>query len=191
MGAALSRRRRAASTARAEQGARSLPPSGLRAGVPRPPHSCELCHRAGSRAVLPHLLPHLFPGWRLIRRRGKRPLWPVSVCSLWCCVLSPTLEQPREGALCKHEAPAAYRTFPTPPGTEEQRTRNLPRPVWLFTHIHAYDGSAGSAHGALGRPQVFPFHGSFRCAVPRTAVCRRLPPAPSFRHARPYPLGRL
>lgn len=80
---------------------------------------------------------------------------------------------------------------PPHPGTEEQRTRNLPRPVWLFTHIHAYDGSAGSAHGALGRPQVFPFHGSFRCAVPRTAVCRRLPPAPSFRHARPFPLGRL
>lgn len=60
----------------------------------------------------------------------------------------------------------------------------------LHTFMHRM-GSAGSAHGALGRPQVFPFHGSFRCAVPRTAVCRRLPPAPSFRHARPFPLGRL
>lgn len=60
----------------------------------------------------------------------------------------------------------------------------------LHTFMHMM-GSAGSAHGALGRPQVFPFHGSFRCAVPRTAVCRRLPPAPSFRHARPFPLGRL
>lgn len=78
---------------------------------------------------------------------------------------------------------------PPHPGTEEQRTRNLPRPVWLFTHIHAYDGFRGERPRCPGPAPGLPVSRKLSLCGPQDRCVSETPPSALIPACPPLPPG--